>query len=77
MAVAICFGLAVATVLTLVMVPTMYGIFEDFRLWTARILRRLRPPEPVVHQPSAPPPASPDPSFDPAHDDVSTSEAAE
>ena len=31
MAVAVIFGLAVATVLTLVMVPTLYSIFEDFR----------------------------------------------
>ncbi len=31
MAIAVIFGLAVATVLTLVMVPTMYSIFEDLR----------------------------------------------
>lgn len=31
MAVAVIFGLAVATVLTLVMVPTMYGIYDDLR----------------------------------------------
>jgi multidrug efflux pump subunit AcrB len=33
MAIAVIFGLAVATVLTLVMVPTVYAIFED--LWRA------------------------------------------
>ena len=32
MAVAVIFGLAFATVLTLVMVPTMYSILEDFRV---------------------------------------------
>jgi multidrug efflux pump subunit AcrB len=32
MAVAVIFGLAFATVLTLVMVPTMYSILEDFRI---------------------------------------------
>ena len=31
MAVAVIFGLLVATVLTLVMVPTLYSIFDDFR----------------------------------------------
>lgn len=37
MAVAVIFGLAFATVLTLVMVPTMYSIIEDFR----GLMRRL------------------------------------
>ena len=31
MAIAVIFGLAFATVLTLVMVPTMYSVIEDFR----------------------------------------------
>jgi len=37
MAVAVIFGLAFATVLTLVMVPTLYSIAEDNRLWYARV----------------------------------------
>ncbi len=37
MAVAVIFGLAFATVLTLVMVPTFYSIVEDLRSVTARI----------------------------------------
>lgn len=54
MAIAIIFGLVVSTVLTLVMVPTLYSIFEDARRLRARIAawisariaavwRRLRP----------------------------------
>jgi multidrug efflux pump subunit AcrB len=38
MAVSVIFGLAFATVLTLVMVPTLYSIFEDFSLWMNRTL---------------------------------------
>lgn len=40
MAVAVVFGLAFATVLTLVMVPTMYSIAEDLRLRLAKLFRR-------------------------------------
>jgi len=50
MAVAIIFGLAVATVLTLVLVPTMYSILEDMRRavgWTKDRLS-MRPPHPGV-----------------------------
>ena len=39
MAVAVIFGLAFATVLTLVMVPTMYSIIEDFRGAMRRLSR--------------------------------------
>ena len=39
MAVAVIFGLAFATVLTLIMVPTFYSIAEDFRMWTGRVFR--------------------------------------
>jgi multidrug efflux pump len=48
MAVAVIFGLGVATVLTLVMVPTMYGVLEDARLLVQRVpgLRRLVPADP-------------------------------
>jgi multidrug efflux pump subunit AcrB len=42
MAVAVIFGLAFATVLTLVMVPTMYSIAEDIQGLKGRIKRRLR-----------------------------------
>jgi multidrug efflux pump subunit AcrB/outer membrane protein TolC len=38
MAVAVIFGLAFATLLTLVMVPTLYGIFEDLEKLKRRIL---------------------------------------
>ncbi len=41
MAVAVIFGLAFATVLTLVMVPTMYSIVEDIRRVPARVKTRL------------------------------------
>ena len=41
MAVAVCFGLAVATVLTLVMVPTMYSINEDISGLFRRIFSRF------------------------------------
>jgi len=42
MAVAVIFGLAFATILTLVMVPTLYGIVDDGRLFAARMLRSIR-----------------------------------
>ncbi len=42
MAVAVCFGLAVATVLTLVMVPTMYSINEDLTDLIGGIGKRLK-----------------------------------
>jgi multidrug efflux pump subunit AcrB len=45
MAIAVIFGLAVATVLTLVMVPTMYGIMEDLRGVTSKLMSRLRGPD--------------------------------
>lgn len=53
MAVAVIFGLAVATVLTLVLVPTMYSIFDDFGRVRARVFETLsrlarRPPPPVA-----------------------------
>lgn len=41
MAVAIIFGLVVSTVLTLVMVPTFYSIFEDLRRARARMGERI------------------------------------
>ncbi len=44
MAIAVIFGLAVATVLTLVFVPTMYAALEDFRGLGARL--RLKTPAP-------------------------------
>ncbi len=37
MAIAIIFGLTVATLLTLVMVPTFYSIWADIRAWAARL----------------------------------------
>ena len=42
MAVAVIFGLAFATVLTLVMVPTLYAIAEDTRRFFGRLWRRMR-----------------------------------
>jgi multidrug efflux pump subunit AcrB len=45
MAIAVVFGLAFATVLTLVMVPTMYSIAEDVRALRARIFGRGVKPE--------------------------------
>ncbi|QQR89050.1 MAG: efflux RND transporter permease subunit [Myxococcales bacterium] len=43
MAVAVIFGLAFATILTLVMVPTLYCLFEDFRAfrikWAAKLFK--------------------------------------
>lgn len=55
MAVAVIFGLAFATVLTLVLVPTMYSILDDFRGLRARVFSRVRrgktkaPPKPREH----------------------------
>lgn len=46
MAVAVIFGLAVATVLTLGMVPTLYAILEDIRV---KVLKQ-RPPEVVAQE---------------------------
>lgn len=42
MAVAVIFGLAFATVLTLVMVPTMYSILEDLRIQLAKLFGSKR-----------------------------------
>jgi HAE1 family hydrophobic/amphiphilic exporter-1 len=41
MAVAVVFGLAFATLLTLIVVPTLYTFFDDFALWVRRIAGRL------------------------------------
>ena len=43
MAIAVIFGLAFATLLTLVMVPTLYSIFDDLSLWGDRVLGRKGP----------------------------------
>jgi multidrug efflux pump subunit AcrB len=48
MAVAVIFGLAFATVLTLLMVPTMYSILEDFRGLPARVAAMFRRGRPVA-----------------------------
>ncbi|MCA9602174.1 MAG: efflux RND transporter permease subunit, partial [Myxococcales bacterium] len=55
MAVAIVFGLSFATVLTLVMVPTLYSILEDFRLFRGRLGSRKSKPAAAteVESPSA------------------------
>ena len=42
MAVAVLFGLTVATILTLVLVPTMFSLAEDF---SAALSRRFLPPD--------------------------------
>ena len=42
MAVAVIFGLGFATLLTLVMVPTLYSISEDVRIWFAKRFRSKR-----------------------------------
>ncbi len=42
MAVAVIFGLAFATLLTLVLVPTMYSIFEDLRVFLRKLFGRFR-----------------------------------
>ena len=49
MAVAVIFGLAFATLLTLVMVPTMYSILDDLRGLRGRRRTRVSTPEPAVH----------------------------
>jgi multidrug efflux pump len=46
MAWAVIFGLSFATVLTLVMVPTLFSIYDDWRRLWARV--RKRPPQPIV-----------------------------
>ena len=65
MAVAIIFGLVFATVLTLIAVPTMYGMVEDLRPALARMLPwgvgattpKADAPKPDVPKPDAPKPA--------------------
>ncbi len=46
MAVAVIFGLAFATVLTLVLVPTLYSILDDFRGLPQRVRKKFRRPAP-------------------------------
>ena len=46
MAVAVIFGLSFATILTLVMVPTMYSIYADFSSWLNKDRRKKRPKVP-------------------------------
>lgn len=41
MAVAVVFGLAFATLLTLIVVPTLYTLFDDFSQWKTRIWRSI------------------------------------
>ncbi|MGD8863612.1 MAG: efflux RND transporter permease subunit, partial [Myxococcales bacterium] len=53
MAVAVIFGLAFATVLTLVMVPTTYAALEDLRGFFARLRGRDKSPEPAGAKPEA------------------------
>ncbi len=48
MAVAVIFGLAFATVLTLVMVPLMYSMTDSARSWLRRVWHRLRGPRPAA-----------------------------
>lgn len=51
MAVAVVFGLAFATILTLVVVPTLYTLFDDFSGWRGRIWSKVRfrsPPQQVT-----------------------------
>jgi len=54
MAVAVVFGLAFATILTLVVVPTLYTLFDDFSGWRGRIWSKLRfrSPPPQVSTPA-------------------------
>ncbi len=76
MAVAVIFGLAFATVLTLILVPTMYSILDDFRGLRQRLFSRKSKTEtatakgktvvattlPVAPQPKAEPEPEPPPS---------------
>ena len=48
MAVAVIFGLAFATVLTLVMVPLMYSITDSARRWLGGLWHRLRGTHPAA-----------------------------
>ncbi len=54
MAVAVIFGLAFATILTLVLLPTMYSILEDFRHLRARVWKWIFGPPPSTAADSAP-----------------------
>lgn len=40
MSVAVIFGLVIATVLTLVVVPVLYSLFDDFEQWVRRVILR-------------------------------------
>ena len=48
MAVAVIFGLGFATVLTLIMVPTLYSIVEDLRIWLRRVVDKMMGKQPVA-----------------------------
>lgn len=55
MAVAVVFGLAFATLLTLVVVPTMYTFFDDFAQFTSRIFGKGGSVAPTPAKPSVAP----------------------
>jgi Cu/Ag efflux pump CusA len=46
MAVSLAFGVLFATFITLILVPSLYSILEDFRGWSKRLLRRGPEPNP-------------------------------
>lgn len=50
MARAIVGGLAFSTVVTLIILPTIYLLLDDFRIWTKRVARRAKSPQ-FVKQP--------------------------
>ena len=67
MAIAVICGLAFATVLTLLLVPVMYSLFDDLDRWTRRVfVARERGSAPVAAAAVPPPPAAPRPAVAPA-----------
>jgi hydrophobe/amphiphile efflux-1 (HAE1) family protein len=52
MGVAIIGGLISSTFLTLLVVPAAFGYVDDFRMWSARIAKKIQGPTAHAHQPS-------------------------
>jgi HAE1 family hydrophobic/amphiphilic exporter-1 len=59
MGIAVIGGLITSTGLSLFVVPTVYTLLDDFRMWLGGKLRRHGPSEEVTFSPPSPPAESP------------------
>ena len=63
MAIAVICGLTFATLLTLLVVPVLYSLFDDLDAWVSRIFRPAPAPAPAAEaEPPAPRPSAPAPA---------------